>query len=67
MAADKKKDAGTEKLNRAEMLFGKEQIIASERYFGQRDLVEALLDSRKKYTLETVDSLIEKYKKGQVK
>lgn len=67
MAADKKKDAGAEKLNCAEMLFGKEQIIASERYFGQRDLVEALLDSRKKYTLETVDSLIEKYKKGQVK
>lgn len=67
MAADKKKDAGAEKLNRAEMLFGKEQIIASERYFRQRDLVEALLDNRKKYTLETVDDMIERYKKGQVK
>lgn len=67
MAADKKKESGAEKVNRAEMLFSKEQIAASEKYFGQRDLVEALLDSRKKYTLETVDNLIERYRKGQVK
>ncbi len=67
MAVDKKKESGAEKVNRAEMLFSKEQIAASEKYFGQRDLVEALLDSRKKYTLETVDNLIERYKKGQVK
>ncbi len=67
MAVDKKKESGAEKVNRAEMLFSKEQIAASEKYFGQRDLVEALLDSRKKYTLETVDNLIERYRKGQVK
>ncbi len=67
MAADKKKESGAEKVNRAEMLFSKEQIAASEKYFGQRDLVEAILDSRKKYTLETVDNLIERYRKGQVK
>lgn len=47
--------------------FDKEQIAASARYSNQRDLVNALLEEGKKYTIETVDSLIEKYKKGKVK
>lgn len=47
--------------------FSKEQILASARYANRRDLVDALLDKDKSYTFETVDNMIEKYKKGQVK
>ncbi len=47
--------------------FSKEQIVSSDKYCKYRDLVNALLDDEKKYTFETVDSLIEKYMKGQVK
>lgn len=47
-------------------LFEKERILASERYSNQRDLVEALLEDGKTYTLKTVDNLIEKYRKGKV-
>ena len=60
-------DAGAEQQKKAEPEFGKEQILASERYKGERDLVDALLDEKKKYTLETVDRMIETYQKGQVK
>lgn len=60
-------DASAEQQKKVEPEFGKEQILASERYKGKRDLVDALLDEKKKYTLETVDNLIENYRKGQVK
>ena len=66
MAARKRaEDASKGQPKQAEPQFDKEQILASERYRGKRDLVDALLD--KKYTLETVDNLIENYRKGQVK
>ena len=60
-------DAGAEQQKKVEPEFGKEQILASERYKGERDLVDALLDEKRKYTLETVDRMIETYQKGQVK
>lgn len=47
--------------------FSKEQILASGKYVNRRDLVDALLDEEKSYTFETVDGMIEKYKKGRVK
>ena len=47
--------------------FGREQILASARYADRRDLVDALLEEDKVYTIETVDNLIDKYMKGQVK
>lgn len=47
--------------------YSKEQLLASAKIRNHRDLVDALLDERKKYTLETVEKLIEKYMKGQVK
>ena len=68
MAAGKKQEAGaTGKVQTAEPQFSKEQIVASARYCNQRDLVDALLGNGKKYTIATVDNLIEKYKKGKVK
>ena len=68
MAARKRTaDASVEQQKKAEPEFDKEQILASERYKGKRDLVDALLDEKRKYTLETVDRMIETYQKGQVK
>lgn len=43
------------------------QLAASKRYANRRDLIRALLDSGKRYTLDEVDRLIESYMKGQVK
>ena len=43
-----------------------DQLAASKRY-ANRDLIRALLDSGKRYTLDEVDRLIESYMKGQVK
>ncbi len=47
--------------------FSKEQILASAKYSKRRDLVDALLKDNEKYTLETVDNMIEKFMKGKVK
>ena len=47
--------------------YTKEQLIASRRYADKRDLLEALLDDDKKYSLSDADSKIEKYMKGEVK
>lgn len=47
--------------------FTKEQLLYSEKYSNQRDLVDALLDGNKSYTTETVDKMIEDYMKGKVK
>jgi len=45
----------------------KEQLLTSKRYANRRDLIGALLDPGKTYTLDEVDALIEKFKKGKVK
>lgn len=66
MAATRKNTGGV-KTEQNEQKFSKEQILASARYANRRDLVDALLDTDKSYTLKTVDNLIEKYMKGQVK
>lgn len=46
--------------------YGKGQILGSVRYRGQRDLSNALLEEGKRYSLEEVDALLEKYLKGKV-
>lgn len=66
MAATRKNTGGA-KTEQNKQKFSKEQILASARYANRRDLVDALLDKDKSYTFETVDNMIEKYKKGQVK
>ena len=65
--AGTKKRATVAAVQTAEQEFSKEQIVAAVIYRDKRDLVDALLDDKKKYTFETVDNLIEKYMKGQVK
>ncbi len=68
MAAEKKKVNHTDANGKAgKSLFSKEQIAACARYCNDRDLVNALLEEGKSYTFETVDNMIETYKKGKVK
>ena len=49
-----------------EQTFSKEQILASSRFADRRDIVDALLDEDKTYSIDAVDKLIENYMKGQV-
>lgn len=46
--------------------FAKSQLLKSTKYQNRRDLVNALLDDNKKYTIEEVDTLIDEFMKGQV-
>lgn len=50
----------------AENLFSKEQLISAECFRGRRDIVDALLEWDKQYTVQSVEQMIEKYRKGKV-
>lgn len=52
---------------KAENKFSKEQLIASSRFRERRDILEALLETGKLYTVKTVEEKIESYMKGKVK
>ena len=64
MASKNEDKLPTEK---AESLFSKEQLLAAERFQRKRDVINATLEPDKKYTIKTVEQMIEKYMKGQVK
>lgn len=66
MAAENKNGKDAENARNVEQRFSKEQIAASERYRDQKDLVDALLEEGKEYTLKAVDGMIDKYLKGKV-
>jgi glutamate 5-kinase len=51
----------------AAAVFTKEQLAASKRYANRRDVISALLENGKTYTLNEVDALIENFMKGMVK
>lgn len=59
------KTTNTEKAANAPT-YSKERLAASKRYANRRDLILALLEDGKAYTLDEVDGLIEKYMKGKV-
>lgn len=67
MAGRKKVADVTTEVQSVPIEFSKEQILASAKYCNNRDLVDAILDEKKRYTFENVDSLVEKYMKGEVK
>lgn len=50
-----------------EPLFSKSQLVRCGRYHDRRDLVDALLDDSKKYTMGQVERLIGEFMKGKVK
>lgn len=64
MASKNEDKLPTEK---AESLFSKEQLLAAERFQRKRDIINATLEPDKKYTIKTVEQMIEKYMKGLVK
>lgn len=54
-------------IQEAAAAYTKEQLTASKRYANRRDIISALLENGKSYTLDEVDALINKYMKGKVK
>ena len=50
-----------------EILFTKEQILVSKKYEDRRDALGAILSDNDTYTIESVDSLLDKFMKGKVK
>lgn len=56
-----------EPIVQAETRFSKEQILKSEKYREHIDLVGALLDGKKSYSLKEVDEQIKQFKKREVK
>ncbi len=45
--------------------FSKEDLVKSQKYQHRRDLLNAILEDDKKYTIQEVDSKIEKFMKGR--
>lgn len=50
-----------------EIKFEKKQLLVSKKYASNRDLLDALLDNNKLYTITEVEGLISNYRKGTVK
>lgn len=48
-------------------LFGKEQLLAAKRFQNRRDIVNALLQSDKQYTIAEVEKMIANYMQCLVK
>ena len=46
--------------------FTKEQLVKADRWFNRRDLLNALLEDDKTYTIEQVDDLIKEYYKKPI-
>lgn len=47
--------------------YSKAQLMASQRYAAQRDLLAALLEEDKTYTHDQVETLVNSYLKGEVR
>lgn len=52
---------------KAESTFTKAQLLSAGRFAGRRDLLNALLNKNKSYTVQAVEEMIENYLKGKVK
>jgi hypothetical protein len=46
--------------------YSKQQILGSNKYKNRRDVLGAILTDGKEYTIEEVDSLLDKFMKGKV-
>lgn len=60
-------EAALENSGKVESKFPKEQLLASERFWERRDILEALLENGELYTVKAVEEKIESYMKGKVK
>ena len=62
--ADNKK---SENKPQADIRFKKDNLVTSARYIDKKDVVNAVLEDGKEYTLAEVDELIRKFMKGKVR
>ena len=51
---------------RKEPKFSKRSLLTCKRFHNEQDLVSALLDDGKQYTIKQVDQILEEYLKGKV-
>lgn len=49
-----------------EITYPKEQILSSQKYQDRKDLLSALLEKEKGYTLKQVEEIMKNYKKKKV-
>ena len=63
MSTEKKSAASAAK----EPKFIKDALVNSKRFCNERDIVSALLEDGKEYTVAEVEGMITKYMKGMVK
>lgn len=64
---EKKKTLEGAKPTKKENRFLKEQLTGSERFRDRKDVLNALLEEDREYTISEAEQLIEKYMKGKVK
>lgn len=57
----------TQEPTQTEETYTKEAILRAKEYSTKKDLVNALLEDDKKYTIKQVDSIINNYLKGVIK
>lgn len=48
-------------------VFSKEQLISSKKFMNNKDVLSALLEDDKKYSISEVNEIIENFMKGKVK
>lgn len=48
-------------------MYSKQQIIKSKKFAKYRDLLNAILDDKKQYSVEEIDKMISDFMKGKVK
>lgn len=63
----KSEETESEKPEKAETLFTKEQLLRSERFQDRKDLLNALLSPEQQYTMKQAEQKTEDYMKGKVK
>lgn len=54
-------------MNKKQAVYTREQLVKAERYKEQRDLLEALLEEGKSYSLRETDAVLQKYREGKVR
>lgn len=56
----------TEAKKEDEVLYSKEQIIASKKYFKRKDILNVLLNDGEEYSFSRIDEIIEEFMNKEV-
>lgn len=65
-ALEKPEEAKPGRDGKPENLFSKEQLLRAERFQGRKDIMNALLEPGKQYTMKQAEKMMEDYMKGKV-